>query len=164
MDAARRPAAAMNCDDARGRALDKKGDMIGEGHKGTTGLGHDKTSVMCSGRIWHARSAPSTGQMGGSGGMRPTRFAGGKDRGFVAEPDEVRCDLSCHVLHGNAEVRFPLDRSRGREAMPGAAMDIRVHGNRVPRNEIALWSRSKQTVQEEPPLPLAPIPFHRNAL
>jgi hypothetical protein len=95
----------MNCDDARGRALDKKGDMIGEGHKGTTGLGHDKTSVMCSGRIWHAHSAPSTGQMGGSGGMRPTRFAGGKDRGFVAEPDEVRCDLSSHVLIGNAEVR-----------------------------------------------------------
>src|SRR5215813_2872986 len=42
MDAARRPAASMNCDDARGRALDKKGDMIGEGHKGTSGLGHDK--------------------------------------------------------------------------------------------------------------------------
>ena len=32
----------MNCDDAGGRALDKKGDMIGEGHKGTSGLGHDK--------------------------------------------------------------------------------------------------------------------------
>jgi len=37
--------------------------------------------------------------------MRPTRFAGGKDRGFVAEADEVRCDLSSHVLIGNAEVR-----------------------------------------------------------
>jgi hypothetical protein len=43
--------------------------------------------------------------MDGSGGMHPTRFAGGKDRGFVAEPDEVRCDLSSRVLIGNTEVR-----------------------------------------------------------
>jgi hypothetical protein len=39
----------MNCDDARGRALDKEGDMIGEGHKGTSGLGHDKISVKMIG-------------------------------------------------------------------------------------------------------------------
>src|SRR5438132_2562015 len=32
----------MNCDDAGGHALDKYGDMIGEGDKGTNGLGHDK--------------------------------------------------------------------------------------------------------------------------
>src|SRR5262245_19141304 len=43
VNAARGPtAAAMNCDDAGGCALDKYGDVIGEGHKGTNGLGHDK--------------------------------------------------------------------------------------------------------------------------
>jgi hypothetical protein len=46
VDAARRPAAtAMNCDDADGRALDKSGDMIGEGDKGLTGSAMTKTSV-----------------------------------------------------------------------------------------------------------------------
>jgi hypothetical protein len=32
----------MDCDDAGGRPLDKYGDVIGEGYKGTNGLGHDK--------------------------------------------------------------------------------------------------------------------------
>jgi hypothetical protein len=32
----------MNRDDAGGHTLDKEGDMIGEGDKGTNGLGHDK--------------------------------------------------------------------------------------------------------------------------
>src|SRR5262249_16867570 len=43
-DTARRPtAAAMNCDDAGGR--------IGEGYKGTNGLGHDKDLRKMSSRL-----------------------------------------------------------------------------------------------------------------
>ena len=48
--------------------------MIGEGHKGTSGLGDDKSSVKMLGRIWHARLASSTGQMGGTEREVPTRF------------------------------------------------------------------------------------------
>jgi hypothetical protein len=115
--------------------------------------------------------------MDGSGGMHPTRFAGGKDRG-LAEPDEVRCDLLSRVLIGNTEVRAHAGfrstgpagekghRRAGHTAQKAATLDGQpVHGNRVPRNEIALWSRSNRSAQEEPPgLPLASIPFHRNAL
>jgi hypothetical protein len=75
--------------------------------------------------------------MDGSGGMRPTRFAGGKDRGFVAEPDEVRCDLSSHVLIGNAEVRAHAGFARraGHIAQKAGTLDGHpVHGNRVPRS------------------------------
>jgi hypothetical protein len=85
--------------------------------------------------------------MEGSGGMHPTRFAGGKDRGFVAEPDEVRCDLSSRVLIGNTEVRAHAGfrstgpagekghRRAGHTAQKAATLDGHpVHGNRVPRS------------------------------
>jgi len=115
--------------------------------------------------------------MDGSGGMRPTRFAGGKDRGFVAEPDEVPCDLSSHVLIGNAEVRAHAGfRSTGpagdkRHCRAGHTAQKRRRSTDIrfmqpPFHGMKLRYSPDQTdpYRKNPPLPLAPIPFHRNAL
>ncbi len=67
VDAARRPAGA----DARST---RRGDIIGEGDKGTSGLGQDKTSVKMLGPHMAFLFDPSTGQMGGPGGMRQARI------------------------------------------------------------------------------------------
>src|SRR5262245_64026948 len=109
--------------------------------------------------------------MDGSGGMRSTRFA-----------PTFRCDLSSHVLIGNAEVRAhagfrstgPAGEKRHRRArhtaQKAATLDGHpVHGNRVPRSafrgmKLRYGPDQTDPYRKSPPLPLAPIPFHRNAL
>src|SRR5262249_2283450 len=96
VDATRRPAAtAMNCDDTGGHTLDKYGDMIGEGDKGTNGLGHDKDLCDDALAAYGMPAQPlSTGRMGGSKpcdvAARPSQAVdeAGADRvGYIHEPD-----------------------------------------------------------------------------
>src|SRR5262249_24526664 len=90
-----------------------KGDMIGEGHKGTSGLGHDKTSVKMLGPHMAFLFDPfywPDGRVGRD--ARRVLPAAYEDVGRQIASDFVGFSYESAIL----ACRFPLDRSRGREA------------------------------------------------